>query len=334
MQYKELGQSKIEASVIGLGTWAIGGWMWGGTEKEDSLEAVRASVDQGVNLIDTAPIYGFGLSEEWIGEAIKGIRDKVVLATKCGLIWDRAEGVFHFSSDEYSVNPRASRYQVYKHLAAFSIRTEVERSLRRLQTDYIDLYQTHWQDESTPVEETMSELLKLKQEGKIRAIGVSNATVEQIRQYQDVGPVDSDQELYNMLDRRHDQENLPYCQENNIAFLAYSPLARGLLSGKLTPERQFNAGDGRSMQERFSEENRREAQKMLSALMPLAEKHDITLAQLAAAWTFHQPGCTHVLCGARNSAQAEANAGAGRVRLTPEDLQEIEQTLADFHHLV
>ncbi len=332
MQQRTLGQSQIKASVVGLGAWAIGGWMWGGTDAEQSAAAIRAAVECGINLIDTAPIYGFGESERIVGKAIGGIRDQVVLATKCGLRWDCERGVFHFDSDEKSIGGKG--YRVNKYLGAESIRHEIENSLRRLNTEYIDLYQTHWQEETTPIEETMEALLKLKQEGKIRAIGVSNATPEQMRRYLEVGPLDSDQELYSMLDRKHEAENLPFCRDQNIAFLAYSPLARGLLTGKTGPEREFNEGDARASLRRFSVENRRRAQAMLERMRPIAERHNAELAQLAVAWTLHQPGCTHVLCGVRNPGQAETNAAAAGISLDESEQTELNSILNEFDDVV
>ena len=192
MIYRPLGQSGITASVVAHGTWAIGGWMWGGTDVQKSVRSIQASLDAGVNFIDTAPAYGLGLSERIVGEAIRGRRDKVILATKCGLVWHTAKGTFF-------VDQNGTR--IHRYLGAESIRYEVEQSLRRLETDYIDLYQTHWQDPTTPIEETMGTLLDLKKQGKIRAIGVSNCTLDQVRQYRSVGPVDTAQEQYSMLHR-------------------------------------------------------------------------------------------------------------------------------------
>ncbi len=192
MRYKSLGQSGIEASVVGLGTWAIGGWWWGGNDERESVRAIQAAIDAGVTLIDTAPAYGLGRSEEIVGKALEGRRDRVVLATKCGLVWHTNAGTPFFS--EFGK-------PVHKYLGPDSIRYEIEQSLRRLKTDVIDLYQTHWQDSTTRIEETMAVLLDLKAEGKIRAIGVSNADCQQIEEYRAVGPVDADQEKYSMLDR-------------------------------------------------------------------------------------------------------------------------------------
>src|SRR5574337_64540 len=286
MKYRQLGGSGIEASVVGLGAWAIGGWMWGGTDERKSVEAIQSSIDAGINFIDTAPAYGMGLSEIVVGRAITSRREQVVVATKCGIVWHTDKGIPFVSQ-----NGRTMR----RYLGPESIRYEVEQSLNRLNTDHIDLYQTHWQDQTTPIEETMTTLLDLKREGKIRAIGVSNATVDQIEAYRRVGPVDSGQEKYSMLDRGLEAEYLPYALKNNIAVLAYSPLAFGLLTGKVGPERQFPADDIRHENPRFSEESRKQVLAMLDKMHPIAEKHGLTLAQLVIAWTIAQPGLTHTL---------------------------------------
>src|SRR5882724_5273624 len=192
MLYRPLGQSGIQASVIGLGTWAIGGWMWGGTDEAKAIRAIQVSLDAGITLIDTAPAYGLGLSETIVGKAVAGRRDKVVIATKCGLVW-------HVKRGDPFLDEKGKA--IHRYLGSESIRYEVEQSLKRLNTDYIDLYQTHWQDVTTPIEETMKTLLDLKKQGKIRAIGVSNCAVEQLEAYRKIGPLDSAQEKYSMLDR-------------------------------------------------------------------------------------------------------------------------------------
>lgn len=330
MLHRALGQSNIQASVVGLGTWAIGGWMWGGSSEKESLRAIHAAIDAGINLIDTAPVYGFGRSEEFVGRAIKDRRDDVVVATKCGLIWDRPEGEYFFTSDRKGRNEQGD-IKVHKCLDPRSIRQEVEASLKRLQIDVIDLYQTHWQTTTTPVQETMAELLALKQEGKIRAIGISNASVETLREYQQVGPVDADQEKYNMLDRDQEQVMLPVCQREAIAFLAYSPIAQGLLTGKIGPKRQFEKGDVRAGAARFSQENRQRVQEMLGTFKPLAEARGLTLGQLAIAWTVHQPGCSHALVGARTPQQAKENAAAGAVSLSTDELQTMRHAIDRYH---
>jgi len=218
--------------------------------------------------------------------------------------------------------------KIYKYLHPESIRYEIEQSLRRLQTDYIDLYQTHWQDSTTPIEDTMAELTKLKDEGKIRAIGVSNATVEQIKKY---GAIDSDQEKFNMLHRKiGEQGNLDYCHENNIALLAYSPLSQGLLTGKISPERKYNEGDLRRNNPLFTPENINKVNSMLKELEPIAEAHKVSVAQLICGWTFNRKGITHLLCGARNRQQVIENAGAGSFQLSQEDINKINSVYSKY----
>lgn len=319
MLYRPLGQSGINASVIGLGAWAIGGWMWGGTDRAGSIRAIQAAIDAGVNLIDTAPAYGLGLSEEIVGEAIRGRRDQVVLATKCGLVWHVQQGVHRFDQ---------AGTPVYSFLGAASLRHEVEQSLRRLGTDHVDLYQTHWQDRATPIEETAGTLMELKREGKIRAIGVSNASTADMDQYRSVGALDSDQERFSLLDRGPEAAQLPYLRQNGIAFLAYSPLALGLLTGKITPERQFQGDDLRLSMPRYSVENRERVARMLAEVSPLAAARGWTLSQLMLAWTASVPGVTHVLAGTRTAEQALANARAGAETLTPEEMTAIETSAA------
>jgi methylglyoxal reductase len=328
MMNRVLGESGIEASAVGLGTWAIGGWMWGGVDESNAERAIQTSIDEGVTLIDTAPAYGFGRSEEIVGRAIAGCRDRVVLATKCGLVWERQEGQFFFNSDERGLNPTGS-HKVYRLLSAASIREEVEASLKRLRTDRVDLYQTHWQDATTPIGETMTELLKLKAEGKIRAIGVCNATAAQMEEYRALGPLDSDQEKFSMLDRQIEQDQLPYCRAQGIAVLAYSPLALGLLSGKIDAGRKYGEGDLRQDNPRFTPENLGKVSALFEKMRPLAVNRGLTLAQLVIAWTVAQPGLTHALVGARDPDQARENAAAGRVKLTSEELTQIDQALRE-----
>ncbi|MCX7045735.1 MAG: aldo/keto reductase [Candidatus Sumerlaeota bacterium] len=326
MLFRNLGSSGIQASVVGLGAWAIGGWMWGGCEEDDAIRAIHASLDSGVNLIDTAPAYGFGHSEEIVGKALRDRRDQVVLATKCGLIWDRVAGLFHFHSDEKGRTRQPSKLQIYRYLHPDSIRQEIERSLRRLATDRIDLYQCHWTDPTTPLADTLGALLKLKEEGKIRAIGVSNAGMDTLGA--GAGAIDTDQEKFSMLDRAVEQRGqLEFCLRNNIAVLAYSPMALGLLTGEIGPEREFREGDLRRDHPRFTKENRIRVRAMLDQMRPIAERLKATLGQLVIAWTFSQSGLTHVLCGARNGDQARSNAQAGRLRLTPEDIAAINRIL-------
>lgn len=314
MLTREIGRSGIEASAIGLGTWAIGGWMWGGTDEARSIEAIRASIDEGVSLIDTAPAYGQGLAEEIVGKAIKDRRDKVVLATKCGLVWHTQKGNHFF---DYDGKP------VHRYLGKDAIVHEVEESLKRLGTDCIDHYITHWQDPTTPIEETMEALEMLKQQGKIRSVGASNTSVAELKDYVAAGQLDAIQEEYSMVKRDIETSHVPLCLQNNVSVLSYSSLALGLLTGKVGPERTFSGDDQRKTNPLFSQENREKVAGLMETISPIAQSHEVTNAQVVIAWTLQQPGITFSLCGARNPEQAIENARAGRLRLLPEDLKAI-----------
>jgi methylglyoxal reductase len=325
MLLRKLGNSGTEVSVVGFGAWAIGGWMWGGTDEEKAVQAIHAGLDHGINLIDTARVYGYGRSEEIVGRAIRGRRQKVLLATKCGLVWDRAEGTFFFHADERGSTLRPSKMKIYKNLRPASIRRELEASLKALGTDYIDLYQTHWQDPSTPVKDTVGELQRLKAAGKIRAIGVCNATVDDLEAY---GPIDSDQEKYNLLDRNIESNGiLDWCRRKSVGVLPYSPLANGLLTGKIGPDRQYGDGDLRKTNPRFRRENVARVNAMLETLRPIAQRHQATVGQLVIAWTAAQPGITCVLCGARDADQAAENAVAGGITLSAAEVETIGKTV-------
>jgi aryl-alcohol dehydrogenase-like predicted oxidoreductase len=303
--------------------------MWGGTKRNDPEGAIHAAIDHGINLIDTAPIYGYGHSEELVGNALQGRRDKVILATKCGLVWYKKEGHKFLDATEQGLaeSERDKKYEIYINLRPAMIRHEIEESLRRLKTDYIDLYQTHWQDSTTPTEDAMAELVKLKQEGKIRAIGCSNATVEQMKRYQSVGQLDVDQEQYSMLQRQHEADSLPFCAENNIAFLAYSPLALGILTGKIGPDQEFGEGDLRRKDPWYQKENRPKVDKLLDAIRSISDAKGVTVGQAVMAWTLAQLGCSHVLIGGRSPDQAIANAKAWEVKLTEEEIKTIRMAV-------
>ncbi|MGQ9915256.1 MAG: aldo/keto reductase [Thermogutta sp.] len=310
MEYRTLGGSGLQASAIGLGTWAVGGgpW-WGPTDEEEAVRAIQAAIDAGVNLIDTAPAYGFGKSEELVGKAIRGRRDRVVLATKCGLIWDDSRGSPFFSLEGRSI---------HRSLRPDTIREEIEGSLRRLGVDCIDIYQTHWPaipPEATPIADTMSCLLELQRQGKIRAIGASNVTCQQMDEYRAVGRLDVCQPRYSMLDRRIEAEVLPYCLRHAIATLVYSPLEQGLLTGRIGMDRTFSPGEYRNMIPWFKPENRRRVLEMLEGWRDLCHAYSCTLGQLVLGWTIAQPGITVALVGARKAAHAAENAGAGELRL-------------------
>ncbi|KUP91640.1 aldo/keto reductase [Tritonibacter horizontis] len=310
MLTREIGGSGIKTSAIGLGTWAIGGWMWGGTDEAQSIAAIQASIDAGISLIDTAPAYGQGRAEDIVGKAIAGRRDKVVLATKCGLVWHVQKGNHFF---DYEGQP------VHRYLGKDGIIHEVEQSLKRLGTDYIDHYITHWQDPTTPVDETMAALESLKQAGKIRSIGASNTTPEDLRAYLAAGQLDAVQEEYSMIARGLETDMVPLCVENNVSVLSYSSLSLGLLSGKMGPDRQFSGDDQRKDNPRFSQANREKVAQLMAAIDPIADAHGATRAQIVIAWTLQQPGITFSLCGARDPRQAVENAKAGQLRLSADE---------------
>ncbi|RWP05294.1 aldo/keto reductase [Mesorhizobium sp.] len=320
---RSIGKSGVVASAVGLGTWAIGGWMWGGTDEAESIAAIQASIDAGVSLIDTAPAYGLGRSEEIVGKAIKGRRNRAVIASKCGLNWHSKKGNHFFDQDGTPVN---------RYLGADGIAYEVEQSLRRLGTDYIDLYITHWQDPTTPIAETMEALERLKSAGKIRAIGASNLNAAELQQYVAAGQLDAIQERYSMLDREIEQTLLPIARQHQVAALSYSSLALGLLSGAIDPAREFSGDDQRKDNPRFSQANRRKVAALKHALTPVAEVHQASMAQIVIAWTLAQPGITFALCGARNATQALDNARAGEILLSTAELGAIDAAVAG--HLV
>ena len=320
---RTIGGSGISASAVGLGTWAIGGWMWGGTDERQSVAAIQASIDAGISLIDTAPAYGMGLAETIVGKAIAGRRDKVVLVTKCGLVWHVNEGAYFFHQDGKPV---------HRYLGAASIRHEVEESLKRLGTDYIDHYVTHWQDATTPIAETVETLVRLKDEGKIRSIGASNVSPEDLVAYIATGALDAIQEEYSMVRRDIETTLLPLCRTSAVSVLSYSSLALGLLSGKVGPERVFAGDDQRKGNPRFSQANREKIARLTRGLEPVAEAHGASIAQVVIAWTIAQPGITFSLCGARDPAQAVENAAAARLRLAENELALISAGVAE--HLV
>jgi aryl-alcohol dehydrogenase-like predicted oxidoreductase len=319
MQTRVIGPSGIEATVVGLGTWAIGGWMWGGTDETGSIAAIRASLDEGVSLIDTAPAYGQGLAEEIVGKAIRGRRDEVVLATKCGLVWHTQRGNHFF---DYDTGP------VHRYLGKESIAYEVEQSLKRLDTDHIDLYLTHWQDPTTPIADTMEALIALKDQGKIRAIGASNLAESELRAYAATGSLDAIEEEYSMVERGIETTLLPIAASHGVAALSYSSLALGLLTGTIGPERTFAGDDQRRDNPRFSLANRTKVAGLMETITPIAEAHGATLAQVVIAWTLARPGITFALCGARTADQAQENAEAGRIRLTDDEIDTISTAVS------
>jgi aryl-alcohol dehydrogenase-like predicted oxidoreductase len=316
---REIGRSGVRASAVGLGTWAIGGWMWGGTDEAESIAAIQASLDAGVTLIDTAPAYGLGRSEEIVGKALAGRRDRAVIATKCGLVWHSQKGRHFFDQDGKPV---------HRYLGPDAIIHEVEQSLRRLRTDHIDLYITHWQDATTPIDETVRVLEELKAAGKIRAIGASNVDQSELQRYIETGSLDAIQERFSMIDREIETGLLPLTVSSGVSTLSYSSLALGLLSGTVGPDRIFAGDDQRTNNPRFSVANREKAKDFSDAIRSVAARHDASIAQVVIAWTLAQPGITFALCGARNAAQALDNARAGTLRLSVDDLKAIDEALS------
>lgn len=318
MEYRKFGQTEIQIPVITFGGWAIGGWYWGGTDEELAIKAIHRAIDLGMNCIDTAPVYGFGLGEEIVGKAIKGKRDKVIIATKCGLRWDKDEGEFFF--DTYF---NGKRYYVYKNARKTSIIEECEMSLKRLNTDYIDIYQIHWPDKTTPIDDTLEALTRLQEQGKIRVFGVSNFDINLLKETLRYSRVESNQVKYSLMDRAIENELIPFCIENKISILAYSPLEQGLLTGKITMETEFKSGDLRKKQFWFQAENRKKILDALEKIKPIARDKNATLAQIVINWTFSQPGITTAIVGARNPEQVEENVGAVNFKLTEEEMQKI-----------
>ncbi len=316
MEYRKLGTSELQVSAITFGAWAAGGWMWGGNDDREAIAAMRAAYDLGITSIDTAPIYGQGKSEELVGQAIKGIpRDKVQILDKFGMRWDLAKGTFGFKSKDNG----GKDIDIYKYAGMDSVIKECEDSLKRLGTDHIDLYQLHWPDASTPIDETMEALVRLKEQGKILQAGVSNYNVAQMKEAAKTIDLVSDQVPYSMVNRGIESELLPYCIEHQKSILAYSPMERGLLTGKMKPGQSFGEGDHRAGVKFFKDENIERTNNFLAKIKPLAEEKNATIGQLVIRWTIDRPGITVALVGARNAEQATQNAKAINVKLSAEE---------------
>ncbi|MDD4871445.1 MAG: aldo/keto reductase [Kiritimatiellae bacterium] len=325
MKLRKLGNSDIEITPIIMGTWALGGWLWGGTEHNDADKAIQASIDAGINCIDTAAVYGFGLSEELVGKAIRGKRSKLIIATKCGLVWDgRKESTLFFETRDNNGKP----VQVNRCLRKKSIFRECDESLKRLDIDVIDLYQCHWPDPNTPIEETVEAFMELRGKGKIRAFGVSNFSVEQTKEWLKHGPLASNQPKYSLLSRDIENDILPFCKEHNVGVICYSPMEMGLLTGKIGMDKQFPDSDTRKNRPWFQPKKRREVLDALEKIKPIATRNDAALGDIAIAWVLHQPGVTAAIVGARNGDQAKANVQAANVSLTDEDLITIKTVFA------
>ncbi|WP_313260514.1 aldo/keto reductase [Sphingobacterium sp.] len=317
MEYRYIGDSEINASVITFGAWAAGGWMWGSTDRKEAIEAIVAAYEVGVTTIDTAPIYGQGTSEEIVGEALKDIpRDKTQILTKFGMRWDLAEGDFAFHSKKNN----GEDIEIYKYAGKDSIIYECEQSLKRLGTDYIDLYQIHWPDSTTPLDETFEAVAQLIEQGKIRYAGVCNYNAQLMAEAEKTLPLVSNQIPFSMVNRAVEEETIPYCIKHNKAVLAYSPLERGLLTGKIHVGHQYQEGDHRAKHPHFQPDFIEKTNILLERIKPLADDKGVTLAQLVLRWTVERPGITIALAGARNAQQSVQNAKAMDFNLTQEEL--------------
>jgi aryl-alcohol dehydrogenase-like predicted oxidoreductase len=293
MEYTVIPGTEMKVSRIAQGTWAIGGWMWGGTDERESIRTIHAALDTGINLIDTAPVYGFGVSEEIVGKAVeeRGHREKALIATKVGLEWHNGSVSRNSSPDR--------------------IRKEVRDSLRRLRTDYIDIYQVHWPDLAVPIEETARTMKALLKEGLIRAIGVSNYSPEQMNRFMSVSELHTVQPPYNLFERQIDRDVLPYVREKSLSAFAYGPLCRGLLTGTMRPDTKFTGDDLRKSDPKFQPPRFAQYLNAVQQLDDLAQqRYGKHVMDLAVRWVLDTPGITAALWGARHPAELEAVTGA------------------------
>ena len=303
--------------------------MWGGADREESLKAILACYDQGVTSIDTAPGYGKGLSEEIVGEALQHIpRGNVQVFTKFGLLWNEKRGELRSRiTDE-----NGEVTELYRYAGKESIIRECEDSLRRLGTDYIDLYQMHFPDNTTPIDESMEAVVRLLEQGKIRAAGVCNYNIDQMKAAAVSVALASNQLPYSMISRGIEKELIPYCMENGQAVIAFSPLQRGVLSGKIQPGHEFRKGDTRQNDPAYSVRNLVRINRLLDELRPLANAVNVSLTQLVIRWTLDRPGIVVTLVGARNAVQAIENARAGDLRLSGEDMRFVDRAFENIRN--
>jgi aryl-alcohol dehydrogenase-like predicted oxidoreductase len=311
MKTKQLGNSDMNLTPIGVGAWAMGGgdwaFAWGPQDDNESADAIRAALDKGVNWIDTAAVYGLGHSEEVVGRAVKGLSQKPYIFTKCERIWNEQR-------------------QIQKSLKADSIRREVENSLRRLQVEQIDLYQIHWPEPDEQVEEGWTTMAQLKAEGKVRWIGVSNFNVDQMKRAAAIAPITSLQPPYSMVSPEIEESILPYCGRNNIGVIAYSPMKNGLLSGGMTKDRvaAFPDDDFRKRAPAFQEPALSRNLQLAELLRDIGKRHGRTPGEVAIAWVLRRPEVTAAIVGMRNAKQVDGVIGAAEFRLSPEEVDEIQ----------
>lgn len=313
MNTRQLGKNGPNLTVVGFGAWAIGGpwqWGWGKVDDNESIKAINTALDNGINWIDTAAVYGFGHSEMVVGKAIKGKRDNVFLATKCGLVNDGKGEAINNNKPE-------------------SIRKEIVESLKRLGTDYIDLYQIHWPDPDTPVEESWETMTELKREGKVRFIGVSNFDIPLLERCMKIEHVQSLQPPYSMLNRDYENEIIPYCFKNGIGVVAYSPMQAGLLTGKFDITKLAD-DDWRKRSKFFNEPYLSKALKFVDSLKPIAERYNKTVANLSVAWVLKNQAVTSAIVGARNSMQTLENINSAEDFLNNEDYDKINELIKQY----
>jgi aryl-alcohol dehydrogenase-like predicted oxidoreductase len=310
MEYIDIADTGVRASRVGLGAWAIGGWMWGGTEEREAIATIHSAIDRGITLVDTAAVYGYGNSEEIVGKALAGgRRARAVIATKVTLDW----------TDDGKVFRNGTKARIEK---------EVDDSLRRLQTDVIDIYQVHWPDPLTPIEETAGAMKALLDAGKIRAIGVSNYSAEQMAAFAAVAPLHTSQPPFNLFERDAEREVLPYCAEHGIVGMTYGALCRGLLSGRVTRERAFEGDDLRGRDPKYQEPRLSQYLDAVAQLDALArERYGKRVIDLAVRWLLEQPGVGIALWGARKPAQLDDVEGAMGFSIDRATLDEIDQIL-------
>jgi len=326
MKLRKLGNSDVTVTPLAFGAWAIGGWLWGGAEEKAALRAVRASFDLGITTIDTAPAYGFGRSELLVGMALEGIdRSQYQILTKYGLDWTSNQGEFYFDSVDNEGNP----IKLYRNARPERVIKECEDSLRRLNTDYIDLLQIHWPDSTTPIAETMGAVSRLIGEGKVRAAGVCNYSAKQVDEALNSLAIVSNQVPFSMVRRDIEKDIIPQALERGLSILPYSPLQRGLLTGKFTPGYTFQEGDNRPESSYFSPENISRSNELLNKIKPLADAHNATLSQVVINWTANQPAMGCVLVGARDEKQVNENAGALAFELSDTEMEYLRKVVEE-----
>jgi aryl-alcohol dehydrogenase-like predicted oxidoreductase len=314
MKTRQLGNSDLQITPIGIGAWAIGGGGWNGSmgpqNESDSIPAIHAALDHGLNWIDTAALYGLGHSEEVVARALEGRSPRPYVFTKCERVWDSAG-------------------RVGASLKAHSIRGECEDSLRRLKTDVIDLYQIHWPEPDEDIEEGWTEMARLQEEGKVRCIGVSNFNVQQMKRAADIAPVTSLQPPYSIVTREIEQEILPYASRHSIGVVVYSPMSAGLLTGSMTRERvaDFAQEDWRRSLPNFREPRLSRNLRLVEHLREIGKRHGRTPGEVAIAWTLNHPAVTGAIVGFRSPKQVAGIVGALEFRLTPSEMAEIEKAL-------